>query len=136
MKLIELNMTPTQITRSIRLGWGGAALSAAATLLFTLIFSSAADTPLIVWAVASAAVTAVLGYGVYRRSRRAAVTLLVLFLVSRVWFYLQTRSLGSPLLSIIFLYCFIEGVRGTFAHHRALASGTVASSAMNGRGDR
>jgi len=129
MKLIELNMTPAQITRSIRLGWGGAALSAIATLLFTFIMSSVADTPLIVWAVASAALTGALGYGVYRRSRRAAVTLLVLFLISRVWFYLQTRSLGSPLLSIIFLYCLVEGVRGTFAHHQALARGGLPSSA-------
>ena len=129
MKLIELNMTPAQITRSIRLGWGGAALSAIATLLFTFIMSSVADTPLIVWAVASAAVTGALAYGVYRRSRRAAVTLLVLFLISRVWFYLQTGSLGSPLLSIIFLYCLVEGVRGTFAHHRALTGGAVSSGA-------
>ena|SRR2546426_386071 len=129
MKVIELNMTPAQIKRSIQLGWGGAALSAIATLVFTFIMSSAANTPLIVWAVASAAVTGALGYGVYRRSRRAAVTLLVLFLSSRIWFYLQTRSLGSPLLSIIFLYCFVEGVRGTFAHHRAITAGTVPSGA-------
>jgi hypothetical protein len=53
----------------------------------------------------------------------------VLFLISRVWFYLQTGSLGSPLLSIIFLYCFVEGVRGAFAHHRALTSGAVPSGA-------
>ncbi len=129
MKLIELDMTPAQIKRSIQLGWGGAALSAIATLVFTFIMLSAADTPLIVWAVASAAVTGALGYGVYRRSRRAAVTLLVLFLISRVWFYLKTGSLGSSLLSIIFLYCFVEGVRGTFAHHRAITLGGVPSDA-------
>ncbi len=129
MKLIELNMTPAQVKRSIQLGWGGAALSAIATLLFTFILSTAADTPLIVWAVASAAVTGALGYGVYRRSRRAAVTLLVLFVISRIWFYLQAGSLGSPLLSIIFLYCFVEGVRGTFAYHRAITAGPIASDA-------
>ena len=129
MKLIELNMTPAQIKRSIQLGWGGAALSAIATLLFTFIMSSVVDTQLIVWAVASAAVTCALGYGVYRRSRRAAVTLLALFLISRVWFYVQTGSLGSPLLSIIVLYCFVEGVRGTFAHHRAVTAGAVPSGA-------
>ena len=130
MKFIELNMTPAQIARSIRLGWGGAALSAITTLLFTFIMSSVADGRLIAWAVASAAVTAALGYGVYRRSRRAAVTLLILFLVSRLWYYLQTHSLGSPLLSIIFLYCFVEGVRGTFAHHRTLAAGASDASAV------
>lgn len=84
MKLIELNMTPAQIKRSIQLGWGGAALSAIATLLFTYIVSSVSDTQLIIWAVASAVVTAALGYGVYRRSRGAAVALLVLFLSSRL----------------------------------------------------
>jgi len=129
MKFVELNMTPAQITRSIRLGWGGAAVSAITTLVFTFIISSAAGTSLIVWAVGSAAVTGALAYGVYRRSRPAAVTLLVLFLISRVWFYLQSRSLGSPLLSIIFLYCLLEGVRGTFAHHRAMSAGAVASGA-------
>jgi hypothetical protein len=129
MKLIELNMTPAQITRSIRLGWGGAALSAIATLLFTFILSSVATTPLILWAVASAAVTVALGYGVYRRSRGAALALLVLFLVSRIWYYVQTGSLGSPLLSIVFLYCLVEGVRGTIAHHQLLTAGTAGSSA-------
>jgi hypothetical protein len=129
MKLIELNMTPAQIKRSLQLGWGGAALSAIATLVFTFIMLRAANTPLVVWAVASAAVTGALGYGVYRRSRRAAVTLLVLFLISRVWYYLKTGSFGSPLLSIIFLYCFVEGVRGTFAHHRAITPGGVPSDA-------
>jgi len=129
MKLIELNMTPAQITRSIRLGWGGAALSAIATLLFAFILSSVATPPLILWAVASALITGALGYGVYRRSRGAAVALLVLFLLSRIWYYLQTRSLGSPLLSIIFLYCFLEGVRGSFAHYKAVTAGTVGSGA-------
>ena len=128
MKVIELNMTPAQIRRSIRLGWGGAALSAIGGLVLTLIISSAVDTAIVTWAIASAIVTAGLGYGVYRRSRAAAITLLLLFLVSRIWFYVQTGSLGSPLLSIIFLYCFVEGVRGTLAHHRATMAGATAAS--------
>ena len=125
MKLIELNMTPAQIKRSIQLGWGAAAISAMTTILFTFFFTRAGllDRPLVVWAISSALVTALLGYGVYRRSRRAAITLLVMFLISRIWFYVQTGSLGSPLLSIIFLYCFVEGVRGTFADHRSAARG-------------
>ena len=130
MKLLELNMTPAQIKRSVQLGWGAAALSAVTTLLFTLFFTRAGllDPPLIVWAVSSAVVTAALGYGVYRRSPKAAVTLLVMFLVSRVWYYLQTQSLGSPVLSIIFLYCFIEGVRGTLAHQRAAVKAVDAGA--------
>ena len=125
MKLIELNMTPAQIKRSIQLGWGAAAISAVTTILFTFFFTRAGllDRPLVVWAISSALVTALLGYGVYRRSRRAAITLLVMFLTSRIWFYIQTGSLGSPLLSIIFLYCFVEGVRGTLADHRSVARG-------------
>jgi hypothetical protein len=129
VKLVELNMTSAQITRSIRLGWGGAALSAVATLFLTFIFATAVAAPLVVWALASAAVTAALGYGVYRRSRWAAVTLLVMFVISRVWYYVQTGALGSPLLSIIFLYCFVEGVRGTLAHRRVVAGGTTSPDA-------
>jgi high-affinity Fe2+/Pb2+ permease len=125
MKFIELNMTPAQIKRSIQLGWGAAAISAVTTILFTFFFTRVGllDRPLVVWAISSALVTALLGYGVYRRSRRAAITLLVMFLISRIWFYVQTGSLGSPLLSIIFLYCFVEGVRGTRADHRSVAKG-------------
>ena len=102
MKLIDLDMTPAQIKRSIQLGWGAAAISAVTTLLFTLYFGRVGvlETPLIIWAVSSALVTALLGYGVYRRNTRAALTLLVIFIASRIWFYLQTKSLGSPLLSI------------------------------------
>jgi uncharacterized membrane protein YfcA len=107
-------------------------LSAVTTILFTFVFSrlGALDRPLVVWAIGSALVTAVLGYGVYRRSPRAAITLLIMFLVSRVWFYMQTGSLGSPLLSIIFLYCFVEGVRGTLAHRRAVSRTVDAGTAM------
>ena len=135
MKLIELNMTPAQIKRSIQLGWGAAAISVVTTTLFTLFFTRAGllDRPLVVWAISSALVTALLGYGVYRRSRRAAITLLVMFLISRIWFYVQTGSLGSPLLSIIFLYCFVEGVRGTLAHHRSVARGVEPLNSSDDR---
>ncbi len=127
MKLIELKMTPVQIKRAIRYGWGAAAISAVTTLVFTFIVSPSSDATLRTWAIASALVTASLGYGVYHKSRRSAVALLVLFLVSRAWYYLHTGSLGSSLLSLVFLYCFVEGVLGTIAHHRAATLSAPAS---------
>ena len=128
MKLIELKMTPAQIKRAIQYGWGAAAISAVTTLVFTFTVSTSTDAALRTWAIGSAVVTASLGYGVYQKSRRSAVTLLVLFLVSRAWYYLHTGSLGSPLLSLIFFYCFVEGVLGTIAHHRAASLSAPAST--------
>jgi len=122
MKLIELNISPAQIKRSVQLGWGAAVISAASTILFTFIATSGGgdNGGLRIWALTSAIATVSLADGVYRRSRRAAVTLLVLFIVSRAWYYAVTGSFGVPILMIIFLYCFVEGVRGTFAHHHAV----------------
>ena len=120
-----LDRTPAQIKRSIQLGWGGAVISALATVLFTFIITTGGtsfDHTLRLQALGSALVTASLGLGIYLRSRSAAVTLLLLFVASRIWSYIQTGSWGIPILHIIFLYCFLEGVRGTFAHHRALRS--------------
>ena len=112
--------TPPQIRRSIQLGWGGAVISALATVLFTFIATSGGtdtDHAIRRWALTSALVTAGLGLGIYLRSRTAAVILLTSFVATRIWFYLKSGSWGVPILNIIFLYCFLEGVRGTFAYH-------------------
>ena len=112
--------TPAQIKRSIQLGWGGAVISALATVLFTFIVTSGGtetDHAIRRWALISALVTAGLGLGIYLRSRTAAAILLISFLATRIWLYVKSGSWGVPILNIIFLYCFLEGVRGTFAYH-------------------
>jgi hypothetical protein len=130
VKFIELDMTSAQIDRAIRLGWGGAFLSAFATVLFALILGIGAppSSPVLPMAIASALITAALGYGVYLRRPSAALTLLTLFVMGRVITYVTAKSIGSPLLTIIFLYCFVEGVRGTLAHRRALTQRRAASA--------
>lgn len=59
-----------------------------------------------------------LSFGIYRKSRICAGALLGYFLFCKIVFYLSNGFLLSGLWTgLVFLFCFIEGVRGTFEWH-------------------
>ena len=59
-----------------------------------------------------------LGVGLLRRSRFAAVTLFVYFIIGKIYFSIQ---LGKPIgigLGLLFLYFFWRGIEGSFSYHK------------------
>jgi hypothetical protein len=59
-----------------------------------------------------------LSFGIYRKSRICAAALLGYFLFWKIVFFLRDGFIFSGLWTgLVFLYCFIEGVRGTFEWH-------------------
>jgi hypothetical protein len=102
----------------------GAIVSGTFTLVLALLVVMAhANTPL---TTATAALDAVctygLAYGIARRSRTAAIAALVLLVLSTVSRLNQGVYVFGLLGAGVFGYCYVRGIRGTFAaqaHHLA-----------------
>ena len=64
-----------------------------------------------------------LAYGVYRKSRTAAIILFAYHLLNRVTVYLQTAELGDVfnVATITYGVIFFLGILGAFAHHAIAA---------------
>ena len=69
--------------------------------------------------------TLLLTFGIYKRSRAASISMVVLYLVSQVIFYFEELSLGvlaadifSSILGLIVLWFFVKAVQGTIVFHR------------------
>jgi len=66
---------------------------------------------------------ALAAYRIYQKSRAAAVILFLFYLLDKsfLWWTDWPEKIGNVpigfLLGILFLYCFIEGMRGTFSYH-------------------
>lgn len=70
-----------------------------------------------------------IGFGIYRMSRLAAVTGLVLYL-AELWFTLKNSGTSvNVVLPIIIILAFIGGIRGTFAYHRHKKQGNLNADA-------
>ena len=76
------------------------------------------------WALADAAIFAVLGIFLRRFSRTAAVLALVLLIIERISMMSQGTSPASLPLGIIITLLFITGVRGAYAYHRVMNAAT------------
>jgi hypothetical protein len=84
------------------------------------------------WSLIAAATLAGLAYGVYRKSRIAAVALLSYFMINQVLARMDDPAIGAPGLFVAFLltYLYARGVTGTFIHHR-LTTGAPAPVSLD-----
>ena len=60
---------------------------------------------------------AIVGFGIYKMSRAAAVIGLVLYLVERAYAMTQGHGGKVSFVVIFVTLCFIHSIRGTFAYH-------------------
>jgi hypothetical protein len=103
-----------------RLAMWCAMLVAGVTTLFAfLALSGIRIVPINGSALVDAAIFAAVAYGLWRRSRIAAVAGFVLFLIERVYMVIQTGSIfGAGVLGIVLLIGFLNGMRGAFSYHK------------------
>jgi hypothetical protein len=71
-------------------------------------------------ALLDAAIFAAIAVGIKRKSRVAAVSGLILYIIERIYM-LQRGGTGGVVMGIIFTLLFINAVRGAFAYHRLTA---------------
>lgn len=116
---------PPEILLQIKQAWIAGIWSAGVTLLAALV--SLTGRPVLgmgAEAFIDVALIAGLTWGIYRRSRACAVAMLVYFLISKAMLISGGNLKGlGVLVSLGFLYCYVQGVRGTYAYRRLLSGG-------------
>jgi len=59
-----------------------------------------------------------LTFGIYKNSRTCAVLIFVYTFAKIVLSFNAERITGLPIISLVFLYFYFQGIRGTFAYHK------------------
>jgi hypothetical protein len=120
---INSRFVPARALKRITIGWAAGAISALMTLvvsLLPLLGISIAGFELsdMVLNIVGALLAGALAFGIYRKSRICAIVLFGYFLYWKVVFVLRDGFILSGLWTgVIFLYCYIQGIVGTFDWH-------------------
>ena len=107
------------VRKQIKQAWAAGLISAAITLLVTLLAMSGIKImSFSAWELIDVALILGLTYGIYRKSRACALLMLVYFLISKALLFAQDSKGNGIVMSLIFGFYYVQGVRGTFAYHR------------------
>ena len=117
-------MTLEQANRGIKDAWIAGSISIGATFIFTLRYIMGLDGGIGWGSIAQItlldmAITAVLSFGIYQKSRTSAIMLFVYFIFMRLLLPWMDQSvlIGIPF-AFIFPYFIFKGMRGTIAFHK------------------
>lgn len=124
---------PADIAKKIKGAWVAGCISAAMTLVVTLIAMSGTEAlGFSVWSLGDVAFILGLTYGIYRKSRVCAVLMLAYFVLSKIILMLEAGKPSGLLVALIFGYFYAQGIVGTFAFHKFKAR-QAAEAAVPGR---
>ena len=124
-------MTLKEANSGIRDAWVAGLISIGATMIITLSYIVGLGNG-IGWGyiapltLLDMAITAVLSFGVYKKSRVSAIMLFVYYTYMRIimpWMSEQVL-VGVPF-ALIFLYFMFKGIRGTIAYHKLIENGEL-----------
>jgi hypothetical protein len=119
-------MTTAQAEARIRRAWIAGAAAAVMTLFASLLpLAGISLAGFNLWNLADAVLIAGLAFGISRRSRVCAVVMLVYFVASIVMLVARTTLYANAAVEAIFVYFYIEGVRGAFAWHSLAKAGAA-----------
>lgn len=110
---------PDEVLKKIKHAWIAAIFSGLITLIVTLfaIFGHSI-LGFTAWELGDVILIFGLAYGIYRRSRTCAVIMLLYFIASKILIMYQTGTANGPVMAIVFIYYYWQGVVGTFAFHK------------------
>ena len=60
----------------------------------------------------------VCAYGVYKKSRTAAIVLFVYFILSRIFISIEAGKVSGVFMSLVFLYFYAKAIQGAFSYKR------------------
>ncbi len=60
---------------------------------------------------------AVIGFGIYKYSRTAAIAGLAMYILERIYMW-STTGIKGPVMALILILMFVNSIRGTFAYHK------------------
>lgn len=116
-------MNKVEAVKATRNGAIAAIISAVITVVVVLIAMNAdADGKLAIWNDPSNFLDVLLvvacAYGMYRKSRGAAVIIFIYFIVSKIIIALETQIYSGFGTALLFLYFYGKAIQGSFVYHR------------------
>ncbi len=114
-------MSKEDAEKAIQNAWIVGLVSGGVTLIITLTaiggsgvlrFSS--------WTFLDIILTFGLAFGIYKKSWLAAVTMLIYFVFSQIMLRINVNSFRGIVIALIFIYFYVQGIRGTFAYHNII----------------
>ncbi len=109
--------------RKIKTAWVAGIVSGVITLAVTLFSMTGRRLfGFNAWALFDVALIFGLAFGIYRKSRVCAVVMLAYFVLSKIYLWTITPSLIGLLFALVFLFCYVLGVIGTFRYHRIVTT--------------
>jgi hypothetical protein len=121
---------PPDVEKKIKSAWIAACISGVITLVVTLIAMS--GTELLgfdAWSLLDVGMIFALAFGIYKRSRACAVTMLAYFVISKIILMVESGKPSGLLMALIFGYYFWQGVQGTFTYHKLKRAPLAAGQA-------
>jgi hypothetical protein len=110
--------TLTEAKQYTRTGWLAALLVAGITLAVSI--AGMAGFKFLnfgAWTLIDVGLSLGLAYGISRYSRASAVIMLIYYAIGQILVMVQLQK-PPNLVSLVFILCFFQGIRGTFAYHR------------------
>jgi len=121
VKRLHERNTPTyrlkEAESQIKLAWQAGIVSGTTTLIFVLLSLAGYDFTGFIDASALIDVCLIFGlsFGIYKKSRIAAVLMLVYFAFNQAWIIIEIKRFPG-IISWVFLILFLRGVQGTFTY--------------------
>lgn len=110
---------PPEVLKKIKNAWIAGIVSGCVTLAVTLLAIS--GNPVLgysAWELLDVVLIFGLTFGIYRKSRTCALSMLVYFVISKVLLMLDGAKPTGIVMSVIFIYFYALGVAGTFQYHK------------------
>jgi uncharacterized membrane protein (GlpM family) len=118
-------VTLIQAKKKIRNAWIAGLISGFLTLIFTLVAATSESgavniqgTTASIWNLLDVFLTFLFTFGIYMKSRVAAIGMFIYFLISKLAMWTAGPTLPGILTGVVFIYFYFEGARGTLAYHR------------------
>jgi hypothetical protein len=133
-------MTLKQAVEKIRNAWIAGLISGFITLFATLVAATSEGgtvnlqgTPISLWNLLDVFLILLFTFGIYMKSRVAAIGMFIYFLASKLLMLAAGTALPGALAGIVFLYFYFEGARGAITYHRLQEGCIPANSPTTSR---
>lgn len=123
IQLIKQNNPAKKAEDQIKLAWQVGTVQGTITLVFTLLALAGYDFFIRLFGLANilsfinVCLIYGLSFGIYKKSRIAAVIMLIYFVADKAWVAIELKS-NPGILSLLFIIVYVGGVQGTFAYHK------------------
>lgn len=110
---------PEAVHKKIRNGWIAAIVSGVMTLAAVGLAVTMGSGGLFnAWNLLDVVLIFFLAFWIYKRSRVAATTMFIYFLISKIIVIAETGQASGGLIALIFLYFYFQAIVGTFQYHK------------------